>query len=275
MACRPDLACGFAARRPGGLAPVSSSALLAPGVKVFVDPDGRGPLGGAGEMIQHSMPRALTEAEIAGVVADYAQAAANALEAGFDGVELHAANGYLINQFIDSQANQRDDGYGGTLARRLRFLHEVSQAVIAVVGKERLGVRLAPLTTLNGAVDDHPESTYLAAARLLDDLGVAYLHIAEVDWEDAPQMPLAFKEALRIVYRGCLIYAGKYTAEKAEAALQAGWADLIGFGRPFIANPDLPYRLEHGLGLNPADGSRFFGGDAAGLTDYPRWQVPR
>ena len=255
--------------QPGGAQPVSSSALQAQGVKVFVDPEGKGPEGGVGGMVQHSMPRALREDEIPAIVAQYAQAARNALEAGFDGVELHAANGYLINQFIDSQANNRSDGYGGTLSKRLRFLKEVTEAVIAVLGKERVGVRLAPLTTLNGAVDDTPQASYLAAAKLLDDLGVAYIHIAEVDWEDAPQMPVAFKEALRMVYRGTLIYAGKYTKEKAEAALQAGWADLIGFGRPYIANPDLPYRLQHDLPLNQPDASTFFGGAAKGLTDYP------
>ena len=255
--------------QPGDAAPVSSSALLAEGVKVFVDPEGKGPEAGVGGMVQHSLPRALTEAEIAAVVQDFARAARNALEAGFDGVELHAANGYLINQFIDSQANNRTDGYGGSLQNRLRFLKEVTEAVIAVVGKDRIGVRLAPLTTLNGAVDDTPQATYLAAAKLLGDLGVAYIHIAEVDWDDAPEMPVAFKEALRIIYSGTLIYAGKYTAEKAEAALAAGWADLIGFGRPFVANPDLPYRLKHVLALNTPDASTLFGGGAKGFTDYP------
>ena len=146
---------------------------------------------------------------------------------------------------------------------------EVTEAVITVLGKDRIGVRLAPLTTLNGAVDDTPQATYLAAAKLLGDLGVAYIHIAEVDWDDAPEMPVAFKEALRIIYSGTLIYAGKYTAEKAEAALAAGWADLIGFGRPFVANPDLPHRFQHGLALNTPDASTLFGGGAKGFTDYP------
>lgn len=255
--------------QPGGTAPVSSSALLAEGVKVFIDPDSRGPQAGAGEMVQHSMPRALALEEIPGIVRDYATAAANALEAGFDGVELHGANGYLINQFIDSRANARTDAYGGSLPNRLRFLREVSEAVAAVTGPGRLGVRLAPLTTLNGAVDDTPQATYLAAAKVLDDIGAAYIHIAEADWEDAPEMPAAFKEALRLVYGGTLIYAGKYTLERAEEALRKNWADLIGFGRPFIANPDLPERLRNGWALNVPDASRFFGGGAAGYTDYP------
>ncbi|MBB2201076.1 alkene reductase [Gluconacetobacter tumulisoli] len=257
------------ALQPGGAAPVSSSALVAEGVKVFIDPDRRGPEAGVGGMVQHSTPRALTVAEIADVVRDFAQAARNALEAGFDGVELHAANGYLINQFIDSRANARTDAYGGSLSNRLRFLREVTEAVAEIVGKDRIGVRLAPLTTLQGAVDDTPQATYLAAARVLDEIGVAYLHVAEADWDDAPDMPPAFKEALRIVYGGTLVYAGKYTAARAEDALRRGWADLIGFGRPFIANPDLPARLETGLGLAEPDASRFFGGAGRGYVDYP------
>ncbi|KRG67579.1 N-ethylmaleimide reductase [Stenotrophomonas chelatiphaga] len=257
------------ALQPDNAAPVSSSALQAEGVKVFVDPTGAGPQSGVGEMIQHSMPRALSEGEIPGIVAEYAQATRNALAAGFDGVELHGANGYLINQFIDSQANQRTDGYGGALANRLRFLREVVAAVVEVAGGERVGVRLAPLTTLQGAVDDTPQATYLAAAHVLDQLGVGYLHIAEADWEDAPVMPVAFKEALRIIYRGTLIYAGKYTVARAEEALEKGWADLIGFGRPFIANPDLPQRLQAGAALNEPDRATYFGGGAEGFIDYP------
>ncbi|ESJ12541.1 N-ethylmaleimide reductase [Cupriavidus sp. HPC(L)] len=259
--------------QPGNAAPVSSSALVAEGVKVFVDVEGKGPAGGAGEMVQHSAPRALTVPEIHGIVADYAQAARNALDAGFDGVELHGANGYLINQFIDSQANARTDEYGGSLHNRLRFLKEVAQAVTDVVGKDRIGVRLAPLTTLQGAVDDTPEATYLAAAHALGKIGVAYIHIAEADWEDAPVMPAAFKEALREVYPGTLIYSGNYNKARAEEALARGWADLIGFGRSFIGNPDLPYRLRHDLPLNPGNRAHYFGGGAAGYTDYPKYAV--
>ncbi|WMT13033.1 alkene reductase [Serratia fonticola] len=255
--------------QPDDTAPVSSSPLIAEGVNVYIDPEGTGPEVGASDKVQHSAPRALSEAEIVQVVQDFAAAARNALEAGFDGVEVHGANGYLINQFIDSQANTRTDGYGGTLPNRLRFLREVTEAVVAVVGRERVGVRLAPLTTLQGAVDDTPQATYLAAAKVLDEIGVAYIHIAEADWEDAPAMPAAFKEALRMVYCGTLIYAGKYTAERAEAALDNSWADLIGFGRPFVANPDLPERLRNGWPLNMPDANHFFGGTSAGYIDYP------
>ncbi|HCB1822491.1 alkene reductase [Citrobacter amalonaticus] len=255
--------------QPGGAAPVSSSAIQAPGVKVFVDVEGRGPENGVGEMVQHDMPRALTREEIPAIVNDYAQAARNAIAAGFDGIELHGANGYLINQFIDSQANLRDDDYGGSLQNRLRFMREVVTAVSAAIGKERVGIRLAPLTTLMGSKDDTPEATYLAAASVLNDLGIAYIHIAEADWEDAPVMPAAFKEALRIIFHGTLIYSGKYTKARAEEALANGWADLIGFGRPFIANPDLPHRLKNALLLTAPIKERFFGGGKEGYLDYP------
>ncbi len=218
-------------------------------------------------MIQHSAPRELSIPEIQAIVADYAAAARNAIAAGFDGVELHGANGYLIEQFIDSQTNQRTDAYGGTLEKRLRFLKEVTTAVADAIGKERVGVRQAPLTTLMGAIDDNPEETYIAAARLLQDIGVAYIHIAEADWDNAPVMPLAFKQAYREAFKGTLIYAGKYTKERAEEALAQGWADLVAFGRPFIANPDLPYRLEQDIPLNAPDNRTFFGGGAVGYTD--------
>lgn len=252
-----------------GASPVSASAILADGVKVFVDPLGKGPEDGVGEMIQHSMPRELTIPEIKQIIQEYAQAAKNAIAAGFDGVELHGANGYLIEQFMDSQTNRRTDEYGGTVANRLRFLREVVTAVVDAVGKERVGVRQAPLTTLMGAIDDDPETTYIEAAKFLNDSGIAYIHIAEADWENAPVMPIAFKEAYRRAFSGTLIYAGKYTKERAEEALQNGWADLIAFGRPFIANPDLPYRLEHNLPLNEPIREKFFGGGAEGYTDYP------
>lgn len=251
-----------------GQAPVAPSAIMAEGVKVFIDPAGKGPEQGAGEMVQHSMPRELTIPEIQEIVLDYAQAARNAIAAGFDGVELHGANGYLIEQFIDSQTNRRSDEYGGSIEKRLRFLKEVVTAVVDAIGKERVGVRQAPLTTLMGAQDDTPEETYLAAAKLLNEIGIAYIHIAEADWDNAPLMPVAFKEAYRAAFKGTLIYAGKYTKVRAEEALKKGWADLIAFGRPFIANPDLPERLRHDLPLTPDKPANYFGGGAEGYTDY-------
>lgn len=250
----------------GGERPVSSSAIQAAGVNVFIAGDG----GTTPGFVQASVPRALSVTEIAEVVGQFRDAARNAMLAGFDGVELHAANGYLVNQFIDSGANDRTDQYGGSLENRLRFLDEVARALIEGTGHaSRVGVRLAPLTTLNGCVDADPRTTYVAAARRLGEIGVAYVHIAEADWDDAPHMPAEFKEAIRRAYPGLLIYAGKYTAERAREAISAGWADLIAFGRPFIANPDLPQRLRVGATLAQPERDTLFGGGARGLTDYP------
>ena len=250
----------------GGQQPVSSSPIQAQGVNVFI----AGEDGSTPGFVQASVPRALTVDEIGEIVDQYRAAARNAIAAGFDGVELHGANGYLVNQFIDSRANTRTDQYGGALENRLRFLGEVARALIEGTGDaSRVGIRLAPLTTLNGCVDDDPETTYLGAANLLGELGVGYLHIAEADWDDAPLMPVAFKQRLREAFPGVLIYAGKYTAERARDAVAAGWADLIAFGRPFVANPDLPERLRVGAPLALHQRDTLFGGGAQGLTDYP------
>jgi len=239
------------------------AAIAAKDVKVFIDEDDKP------DFVATAQPRAMSHDDIKQVINEYRQAARNAVDAGFDGIELHAANGYLINQFIDSESNQRTDEYGGSLENRLRFLQQVTQAVCDEIGAERVGVRLAPLTTLNGTVDENPFETYIGAAKVLNDLNVAYLHIAEADWDDAPLMEQSFKQALRKNYAGLMIYAGKYTGEKAEQALAAGWADLIGFGRPFVANPDLPARIEQGIELAQHDPDTLFGGGAKGYTDYP------
>ena len=185
-----------------------------------------------------------------------------------DGIELHSPNGYLLNQFIDSQSNTRTDEYGGSVQNRIRFLKEVVQAVSEEIGADKVGVRLAPLTTLNGTVDDNPEETYLAIASMLNSFKIGYMHIAEADWDDAPQMPISFKMAIREAYSGLLIYAGKYDTERAEQALTEGWADMIGFGRPFVANPDLPYRLANNVPLNEHNPDTLFGGGEKGYTDY-------
>ncbi|WP_176508076.1 MULTISPECIES: alkene reductase [Pseudomonas] len=242
-----------------------TEAVQAEGVNVFIDN-----ADGTPGFVQASQPRALDEAEIAGIVDQYRQAARNAMATGFDGVELRAANGYLFNQFLDSGANDRTDRYGGSLENRLRFLDEVTRALVDGTGDaQRVGVRLAPLTTLNGCVDDDPVTTYTAAAKRLGEIGIGYLHIAEADWDDAPDMPLDFKQQLRAVFPGVMVYAGKYTGERARRALEEGWADLIGFGRPFVANPDLPARLRLDAPLAEHERATLFGGVARGLTDYP------
>jgi N-ethylmaleimide reductase len=262
------------ALQPGQAAPVGPSAIQATNVKAFIE-TGRG----TGELVMPSVPRELGVEEIKALVELYAQAARNALEADFDGVEIHAANGYLINQFISSHANQRTDEYGGSLSNRLRLLREVVQAVAAVVGPERLGVRFAPLFTSTeedqvyiGFVETDPRQTYLAAIRELEAQKVGYLSIAEADWADAPQLPEAFRHEVRATFSGRILYAGLYTAERGARLLEAGLADMIAFGRPFIANPDLPARIANGWPLNPLQQAGLYGGGEQGFIDYPRYQ---
>lgn len=251
----------------GGKQPLSSSAIKAENVEVFIDNGTEAP-----GFVDVGVPREMSVEEIAEVVAQYRQAALNAIEAGFDGIELHAANGYLINQFIDSESNQRTDIYGGSLENRLRFLDEVVAAMVEAIGHDRVGVRLAPLTTLNGTVDANPEETYIAAAGLLNRHRVVYLHIAEADWDDAPVMSLAFKQALRKAYDGVLIYAGKYSAERAVKVIEDGLADMIAFGRPFVANPDLPSRIRNNHAWAAHQPDTLFGGAEKGLIDYPTFE---
>ncbi|RKF17931.1 alkene reductase [Alginatibacterium sediminis] len=250
----------------GGQQAISSSAIKADGVKVFVDNGSDQP-----GFVEVTQPREMTKEDITQVIGEYRQAALNAIEAGFDGIELHAANGYLINQFIDSQANNRSDEYGGSIENRLRFLGEVVAAMAGAIGADRIGVRLAPFTSLNGTIDATPVETYTAAAALLNTLDVAYIHIAEVDWEDAPETPQSFKDAVRQVYQGVLIYAGRYDARKGAQAVEDGDTDMVGFGRPFVANPDLPARIKNDYPLAKHNPETLFGGTAEGLTDYPEF----
>lgn len=259
--------------QPGGGAPVAPSAITAESVKVFIE---TGP--GTGTLASPSAPRALETSEVKELVQLYAQAARNALEAGFDGVEIHCANGYLVNQFISAHTNRREDEYGGSLENRLRFLREVVEAVAEVVGKDRVGVRFAPLFASTnedrvylGLVENDPHQTYVEAVRVLEALGIAYLSLAEADWDNAPDLPESFRKAVRANFSGKILYAGRYTAERAVRVIEAGWGDLIAFGRPFIANPDLPARLANNWPLNALDTASMYGGTASGYTDYPAY----
>lgn len=260
--------------QPGGGAPVAPSAIPAQQVSVFIE---TGP--GAGTLAPPSSPRALTTAEVKELVQLYAQAARNALEAGFDGVELHCANGYLVNQFISAHSNKRDDEYGGSLNNRLRFLREIVEAVADVVGKDRLGVRFAPLFASTdearvylGLVEEDPHTTYIEAIKVLENAGIAYLSLAEADWDNAPDLPQDFRQEVRQTFSGRIFYAGRYTAERGVRLLDAGLADLIAFGRPFIANPDLPERIANNWPLNPVDPSTMYGGTEKGYITYPTYQ---
>ncbi|WP_227005058.1 alkene reductase, partial [Acetobacter senegalensis] len=209
------------ALQPGHEAPIAPSAVAATGVNVFIP---TGP--GTGKLVPPNMPRALSIPEIHELVEMYAQAAHNALSAGFDGVEIHAANGYLINQFLSERANFRTDAYGGSLSNRLRFLREVVEAVSAVVTPDRMGVRFSPLfgTTTQervylGLLEDSPAETYTAAVRVLADAGIAYVSLAEADWDNAPEMPDAFRASVRDIFGGRILCAGRYDLHKAQHVL--------------------------------------------------------
>ena len=248
--------------------PVAPSA-IAPQAQVWLAGDD-----GVGRMVDSPVPRALTAADIQAVIGDFRRAAANAMRAGFDGVEIHGANGYLVDQFLRTTSNQRTDAYtGATLEGRTRFALEVATAVASEAGAERTGMRLAPFITQRGM--DCPEiiPTILHLARQLDATGLAYLHLVEADWADAPQIPDAFRTALRQAYQGRVIVAGGYDAARASQVLSAGFADLVAFGRPFIANPDLPRRLRDGLPLAAFDAKALFGGNASGYSDYAAYEA--
>ena len=191
-------------------------------------------------MQDHTPARAMTEADIAHAVAEYAQAARLAIEAGFDGVELHAANGYLIEQFLNANVNTRTDGYGGSTAGRNRFALEVARATVAAIGAERVGIRLSPYGVFNGtgAFAD-VDAQYLALVQELSTLGLMYLHVLDHSAMGAPAVPAELKVALRAAFQGPYILAGGFDTASAEQALVDGQADLIAFGRPFISNPDL------------------------------------
>ncbi|KAF0811528.1 N-ethylmaleimide reductase [Andreprevotia sp. IGB-42] len=247
-----------------GAAPVAPSAIQAATSHTFVvHPDGT--TGNA----PTDTPRALETGELAGIVADYAAAARRAVRAGFDFVEIHAANGYLLHQFLATGTNQRTDNYGGSLENRARLLLEVVDAIAAEIGAHKVGVRLSPNFTYHDISDSESEQSALYVAAAFSQRKLAYLHIAEPDWTGGAPLSQDFRNALRTTFNGTLIYCGNYTAEKAEAVIAAGGADAIAFGRPYIANPDLVTRFAKGADLNTPDQGTFYGGAEHGYTDYP------
>ena len=227
------------------------------------------------EMVPFETPRALDTDEVPQVVEQYRQGAENARRAGFDGVEIHAANGYLIDQFLRSGTNRRTDRYGGSLENRLRFLREVTEAVTGEWDAGRVGVRFSPLSSFNDMHDDTPAETFLAAAGVANDFELAYTHHVE---PDAPKPPVAEEgevatvfSGMRKAFDGAVVVNGNYDVETATDALERGYADLIAFGRAFLANPDLPRRLREGLPINVPDEDTFYQGGKTGYVDYPTW----
>jgi N-ethylmaleimide reductase len=239
---------------------VGPSAAVCPG-EMFTDSKG---------MQAHSPPRVMTERDIAQAIGEYTHASRLAIDAGFDGVELHAANGYLIEQFLNANVNDRSDGYGGSIAGRNRFALELARSVSSAIGAERVGMRLSPYGVFN-ATGPFPDldAQYLALARELSAIGIAYLHVLDHSAMGAPPVPESIKAGLRAAFSGLFILCGGFDRAKAELALSEKRADLIAIGRPFIANPDLVARLRADAPLSAIDMSTFYTPGAKGYTDYP------
>jgi len=227
------------------------------------------------QQVPYETPRAMTLKDIAALLEEFRCAAQNAVAAGFDGVEVHAANGYLLDQFLQDQSNQRTDEYGGSIQNRARLLEQVLDVVCQVLPANRVGVRLSPYGTFNSVGDSDPIALFSHVVSLLNQRQLAYVHLIEprattaggndhLD-ENAP----CTSELFRPLFKGALISAGGYTADDGEAAVIAGRADAIAYGRLFISNPDLPKRFASAAALNPYDRGTFYGGGAAGYTDYP------
>lgn len=238
-----------------GKPPVAPSAIRPQGKTFTAD----------GQRVPYETPHALEAEDIARVVEQFRQAAAHAQEAGFDGIELHGANGYLIDQFLQSGTNHRTDRYGGSAENRVRFLQEVIEAVTDVWKNRRVGIRLSPGGTFNDIHDANTEETFSLAARLLNNYDLAYLHLVNKKLNQGQKA----SALLRPIYHGTLVAAGGYDRESGEQALQENQADLIAYARLFLANPDLPERFAQNAPLNEWDRETFYGGSEEGYTDYP------
>ncbi len=241
-----------------GRAPVAPSAIRA-NTKTFVN----------NEFVPVSEPRALTLEELPGIVEDFRRAAANAIAAGFDGVEIHAANGYLLDQFLKDGANQRTDAYGGTVENRARLTLEVARAVVQEIGAERTGIRISPVSPANDISTSEPQAQFDYLVTELDALGLVYLHVVEGATGGARDVAPFDFDALRRQFRNTYIANNGYDLNLAKTRLEENKADLFAFGRPFIANPDLVERLKTGAPLAQLDQSTLYGGGAKGYTDYP------
>ena len=215
------------------------------------------------------MPHALTTEEVEGVVKEHGHAAVCSKAAGFDGVELHAGQGYLPMQFLSSNSNQRDDKYGGSVANRVRFVVETLEAAIDVFGADRVGMRIAPGFTFNDVIDNNPAETYTTLLQAMKPLNIAYIHAVNPPPPMSQNVPEDITALVHDNFDGVFIRNGGYNQEKAEAALKSGDADLIAFGKLFLANPDLPARFKQGAELNAWDMPTFYTPGPNGYTDYP------
>ena len=245
---------------PSGARILAPSAVAATG-DMYTDAEGMRP---------HPTPQAMSEADIKTTIEEYAQAAKNAVTAGFDGIELHGANGYLLEQFIRPNSNQRTDRYGGSIENRARFVLEVADAAIKVIGKDKIGIRLSPFGVFNDMpLYDAMEADYTYLAQQLNARGLLYIHLVDHSSMGAPIVPASMKATFRSVFKGKLILSGGYDTVGAESDLATGKCDLIAVGRPFLANPDLIARWKSGSKLNAPDMDTFYTPGPKGYTDYP------
>jgi N-ethylmaleimide reductase len=245
---------------PRGARILAPSAVAAAG-EIYTDAEGLKPF---------PVPEAMTGEDIKTTIAEFGQAAINAMEAGFDGIELHGANGYLLEQFIRPNTNLRTDGYGGSIENRARFVVEVVDAVIKAIGRERVGIRLSPFGVFNDMpLYDNMENDYTYLAQQLNISGPAYIHLVDHSSMGAPAVPEAMKATFRKEFKGTLILSGGYDADRAENDLAEGKCDLVAFARPFLANPDLVERWKTGAALNVPDVDTFYTPGPKGYTDYP------
>ncbi len=245
---------------PPGAVVLGPSPVAAKG-EIYTDAEGMQPF---------PTPKEMTAADIKAAIEEYVQAAKNAVAAGFDGVELHSANGYLLEQFIRPNSNQRTDGYGGSIEKRARFVLEVAEGAIAAIGKDKVGIRLSPFGVFNDMpVYPEMEADYTYLARALNAAGLVYVHLVDHSAMGAPPVPASVKEMFRREFKRSLILSGGYDAARAEADLEARKADLIAFGRPFLANPDLIARWKAGAPVNAPDAQTFYTPGPKGYTDYP------
>jgi len=250
---------GHSANLPAGASVLAPSAIAAPG-EMWTD---------AGGLQPHPVPREMNEADIARSIAEYAAAAELALQSGFDGVELHAANGYLIDQYLNTASNQRIDRWGGTVDNRIRFAVEVAKATVAAIGAERVGMRISPYGVFNGQVpDEEMDAVYLRLIDELNALGLLYIHVVDHSAMGAPEVSPVLKGRIRAAFNGKYILSGGYDVARANVDLDAQRGDLVAFGRPFISNPDLVAKLRSGQELVAPDSATFYTPGEKGYTDY-------